>query len=76
VGRPVAAAASTESHEGKDALTAAPVKAANAEIGNENNGRSRWLRNLRHRSIHSEIVSNCDQSTKEIAVSLDVDKKQ
>lgn len=76
MGRSVAAAVSAGRHEGKDALTAAPGKAANAEIGNANNGRSRWLRNPPHRSMHSETVSNCDQITKEIAASLGVDNRQ
>ena len=76
MGRSVAAAVSAGSQEGKDALTAAPGKAANAEIGNANNGRSRLLRNPSHHSIHSETVSNCDQITKEIAVSLGVDNRQ
>ncbi len=76
MGRSVAAAVSAGSHEGKDVLTAAPGKAANAEIGNANNGRTRWLRNPSHHSIHSETVSNCDQITKEIAVSLGVDNRQ
>jgi len=41
VGRSVAEAVSAGKHEGKDALTAAPGKAANSEIGNVNYGRSR-----------------------------------
>jgi hypothetical protein len=76
MGGPVISAVSAGSHEGKDALMAVPGKAANVEIGKENNGRSLWLRNPPHRSINSEAVSNCDQITKEIAVSLGIDNRQ
>ena len=76
MGRPVAAAVSAEIHEREDALRAAPGKAANAEIGKENDRRSWWLRNPPQRSINSETVSNCDQITKEITVSLGIDNRQ